>query len=98
MIMRKILTLWTLLFVCLLKIAAQNKAGIISGSMLDAGNNPLSSVSVSLLKAKDSSLVKLAVTGKNGKYEFENIAGGNYIILATSVGYEKSMSKVFELR
>lgn len=95
--MRKILTLCIFFFVCLLNSSAQNKTGKISGSMLDATNNPLSSVSVSLLKAKDSSLVKAAVTGKSGKYEFENIAEGNYIILATSVGYEKKMSKSFEL-
>lgn len=93
--MKKIFTLCTFLFVCLIQISAQNKTGKISGLVQDASNNPLSSVSVSLLKAKDSSLVKAAITGKNGKYEFESIAEGNYLILASAVGHAKNMSKGF---
>jgi len=93
--MRKVFILCSFLFVCLVNISAQNKIGKISGTVLDAGNNPLSSISVSLLKAKDSSLVKAAVTNKSGKYEFENIAEGNYLILASSVGHAKNMSKNF---
>jgi iron complex outermembrane receptor protein len=93
--MRKIFTLCSFLFVFLAELSAQNKTGKISGIVLDANDNPLSSVSVSLLRAKDSSLKKMAVTGKDGKYEFENISEGNYIILVTAAGYAKNMSKSF---
>jgi outer membrane receptor protein involved in Fe transport len=97
MIMRKIFTLCSFLFICLVNVSAQNPPGRVSGKVLDAANHPLSSISVSLLRARDSSLVKVAVTGKDGTYAFENIADGNYLILATSVGYEKNRTKKFEL-
>jgi len=95
--MRKYLVLFFLLLTGLARLSAQNTTGKISGLILDAGNKPLSSVSVSLLKARDSALVKTAITGKDGKYEFENISEGNYFITASSVGYEKGSIKVFEV-
>ncbi len=93
--MRHLYTICALLFS--LAAAAQTKTGKISGSIFDNANKPLQSVSVSLIKAKDSSLVKLAVTGKDGKYEFDNIAEGSYLVNATSTGYEKNFSKPFSV-
>jgi hypothetical protein len=84
------------LFAFLVNISAQSKTKI-TGLVKDETNKPLQSISVSLLKAKDSSLVKLAVTGKDGRYEFENIAEGNYFVTVTSVGYEKKMSSVVSI-
>jgi predicted phage tail protein len=92
--MRKVFTLSFFLFAFLINISAQNKTKI-TGLVKDETSKPLQSISVSLLKAKDSSLVKVAVTGTDGKYEFENIANGNYFVTVTSVGYEKKMSSVF---
>lgn len=68
MIMRKIFILCSFLFVCITFSAAQSKTGKISGIVLDAAGKPLPSISVSLLKVKDSSLVKVAVSNKEGKY------------------------------
>ncbi len=93
MIMRKYFTLCCLLFVCILHTAAQNKTGKISGAVLDASGKPLPSVTVSLLKANDSLLVKTAISSKEGVYEFQNIAEGEYIVQATNVGFEKGSSK-----
>src|SRR5687767_898239 len=94
--MRRLFTL------CLFSLAflfthAQNKIGQISGFVQDNAKKPLQSVSVSLLKAKDSSLVKIAVTSKEGKYDFLNIAEGNYIVSVSSVGYEKGFSHSIEI-
>ena len=97
MIMRNLFTLCLFLFICFENVAAQNKAGKISGSVQDAAGKPLSAVSVSLLKANDSSLTKVAVTNKDGKYEFENIADGSYIVAASSVGYQKNLGAVFTI-
>ena len=96
MIMRKTFILCSFLFVSL-TVVAQNKTGKISGIIQDATGKPLPSISVSLLKASDSSLVKVAVTGKEGQYEFENIADGRYIVSSASVGYDKSHSTAFTL-
>lgn len=89
----------TLFVICLLSLdtIAQNKIGKISGSINDNANKPLQSISVSLLKAKDSSLVKVAVTDKEGRYDFINIAEGSYRLSVSSVGYEKEFSQSFEI-
>jgi outer membrane receptor protein involved in Fe transport len=68
----------------------------ISGSVKDAEGKGIQGVTLSLLKVKDSSLAKLAVSDKNGDYEFINIKPGKYIISATSVGYGKTFSQAIE--
>lgn len=64
----------------------------LSGKITDNTSAPLTAVTVSLLKATDSSLVKTAVSNKQGVYEFENIATGNYLLLVSSSGMEKKYS------
>lgn len=92
--MRKFCTLCSLFFLCFLKLTAQQAVpGKISGNVIDANNKPLQSVSVSLLKSSDSSLVKIALSDKDGKFDFEQIEEGNYILLATSVTHEKAFSE-----
>lgn len=92
--MRKTIITCFILLVSLAQLPAQNSSGKIAGTVTDAASKPLSSVSLSLLKAADSSLVKMAVSGKDGKYEFINLADGEYIVLATLVGHEKKISRV----
>lgn len=67
----------------------------ITGKVKDADGNTLSSATVSLLNSSDSSIVKLNATDKNGAYAFEGINTGNYLVMATSLGYTKSYSKPF---
>ncbi len=72
--------------------------GKISGSIKDGGNQKIiDAASVSLLKAKDSSLIKVAVTDKEGNFMLENVKDGAYLVLATSVGYTKIYSKTFTI-
>ncbi len=76
---------------------AQN-GGKISGSIKDGGNQKIiDAATVSLLKAKDSSLVKAAVADANGNFSFENVKEGSYLVLATSVGHNKSYSSVLTI-
>lgn len=64
--------------------------GKIFGSIKDGGQQAvIDASSVSLLLEKDSSLVKTSITDKEGKFLFENLADGNYLVAATSVGYQK---------
>lgn len=70
----------------------------VTGSIKDGGNQKvIDAASVSLLNAKDSSLVKTAVADKNGNFSFENLKDGNYLVMATSLGHTKSYSKSFSL-
>ena len=94
--MRKSFTL----LICILFstiIFSQNKIGKISGVITDESQKPLQSASVSLLRAKDSSLVKIAVTNKDGKYEFENIIEGKFLVSVSSVGFQKRFGQSFEI-
>ena len=77
-------------FLCMaisLFVAAQGHRGQIIVSIQNSQQLALENATVELLKAKDSSLVKVALTNKNGEAEFENIAFGDYLIKATLVNY-----------
>ncbi|MBL0152852.1 MAG: carboxypeptidase regulatory-like domain-containing protein [Chitinophagaceae bacterium] len=51
-----------------MSLGAQTGSGKVSGTVLDPSGQPLSSATVILLKAADSSMHKTAVTGKDGGY------------------------------
>lgn len=76
--------------------AQTNNAGKVTGSIKDGGQQKIiDAASVSLLKAKDSSLIKVAVTDKEGNFVIENVKEGAYLVLATSIGHTKTYSAVF---
>jgi hypothetical protein len=75
---------------CLLLISyvgfAQNLT--IQGSLKDSiANRALNSATVSLVYAKDSSLVSFSRTNEAGFFNFKNVAPGNYLISVSYVGY-----------
>ncbi|TCJ19305.1 TonB-dependent receptor [Flaviaesturariibacter flavus] len=91
--MRKIITLVALT----IATAAQAQTGArVTGAVKDAEGKPLAAATVSLLRAKDSSLAKLAVTDKNGQYEFTGIKDGRYLVSFTSVGFDRSFAPAFD--
>lgn len=89
--------IWVAFSLFAVSAAAQTNQKI-SGTVTDSENKPVSSATVSLLRAKDSSLVKLAVSGKTGGYEFVSIKEGRYLLSATSVGFGKAYSQQFDLK
>ncbi|MBN9379833.1 MAG: TonB-dependent receptor [Chitinophagaceae bacterium] len=71
---------------------AQPAAGKISGTIQNAGSQPLPAISVQLLRASDSSLIKGAATDDQGKFEFRKLDNGAYLLVATGLGYKKYAS------
>lgn len=69
----------------------------IRGLVTNRNEQPLSGVSVLLLKAKDSALVKGSVTANEGLYVFEQLPAGDYLISASYVGYKDVHSKAFSI-
>ena len=69
----------------------------IKGNVKDEQGKPLPGASIALKKAKDSSLVKLAVTSPSGHYEFAGIQPGKYFINSSFVGYAAKNSSQFEV-
>ena len=94
--MRKVINLAILITLVSFTSSAQN-TGNITGTVKDDEGKALQSATVSLLKAQDSSLVKVAVSDKVGKYEFVSIKEGKYLLSYTSVGFEKKFSNLFDL-
>jgi len=91
--MRRIIPLLSILVLFGFASVAQN----IKGNVKDGDGKGITNASVSLLNAKDSSVVKLAVTDQNGQYEFKNIKDGRYITNVSFVGYKASYSSIFEV-
>jgi iron complex outermembrane recepter protein len=96
--MKKLFNLLVAGTIMLSSQAQTNTAGRVYGSIKDGGQQKIiDAASVSLLKAKDSSLVKLALTDAAGNFSIENVKDGEYLVLATSVGHSKTYSNVFTI-
>ena len=93
-------TLLRLFLFCFAFTAANNiyaqQAATISGSISAEGKG-IQSASLSLFKTKDSSLVKLEISDKQGNFEFDNIKSGNYFLQAEVVGYKKNFTPAFDV-
>ena len=76
-------------------LSFSQKTNNISGLVTDGQRKPIPFVNVLLLQQKDSSLVKGSVTKDDGTYLFEKIKQGNYLVMASIVGYSSSYSKPF---
>lgn len=96
--MRTAKTLLTVLIIITLSIVshAQNLSRI-NGKITDQNQTVLGSASVSLLKSKDSSLVKMTLSAGDGSWSFEQIASGTYRIRFESVGFSTVYSPEFAL-
>jgi len=97
--MTRFKTLLTALFATTLSLSlfAQAPAGHISGEVTDDNRKPIEAASISLLHAGDSSRVRQTVTDKTGRYVFEKIAEGKYLVSASSVGHSIQYSPTFEV-
>lgn len=96
--MKKSITLLTLALSTLSFVSqAQTKTGKLTGSVVDGNQKPAEAVTVSLLKAKDSSVAKILSTDKSGRYSFEDLATGQYLVMVTAVGHQKTYSQPIEV-
>jgi len=68
------------------------QTGVISGMVRSSDKKPVDAATVSLLKIKDSSLIKISVTSKAGIYEFLRLKKGSYLLQVTAVGHSKYLS------
>lgn len=91
--MTKFIPTLTLLMLLSFVSMAQNIKGIVK----DAEGKPVANANVSLLSAKDSSVIKLGVSNQAGQYQFANIKDGRYITGINYVGYKPAYSPVFNV-
>ena len=74
-----------------------NAQGKISGQIMDDKSKIVEFASVTLLKAKDSTLVKGALSDGSGSFEFEKIPSGEYLVNISQIGYKKFYTPKFSL-
>lgn len=86
--MKKAFIFLHLLLIFSVATFAQTQTGSISGRITDGGDQKIiDEATISLFKNKDSSLVKINLTDKDGNFEFQNVAPGKYYLVASSVGH-----------
>jgi len=98
--MKKIFLLFTSFAVFLLffKAGAQTSAdGRLTGNVIDEQKKPLDYVSIALLKARDSTVVKGSFTSDQGAYTFDHLPDGNYLVAFNMVGYSKVVKGPFAI-
>ncbi|ANE53167.1 outer membrane beta-barrel family protein [Flavisolibacter tropicus] len=80
------------------KVFAQT-GGKITGRITVTNENraDVQQVTVALLSAKDSAVIKMTASSKDGAYKLELISNGKYLIAASAVGYKKAFSNAFEI-
>jgi len=67
----------------------------INGLAKDENGTPLGGATISLMRATDSAVIKLAVTKADGAYTFSGIKEGSYKMLASYIGYQSASSPSF---
>jgi iron complex outermembrane recepter protein len=88
--MRKILVL--LLLTSLYNLAAAQSTSFRVSGKTTSKNKGIENISFSLLRVADSSVIKMAISDNEGKFEFTNVPAGSYLLTASSVNYNKYVS------
>src|SRR5687767_10452311 len=77
--------------------AQEIQHGNITGKITDEQLKPIDGVTAELLRTKDSSLAKAAISDKSGLIEFERIPFGSYFIRINTMQFEKVFTPVLIL-
>ncbi|UFH54374.1 outer membrane beta-barrel family protein [Spirosoma sp. KNUC1025] len=93
--MKRYLLLSVFILHCTLFINSTFAQSTVQGTVVDSlTRKPLLEASVSLMLARDSSLVSFGITDGDGKFVFPKVAEGQYRILITYVGYRSRARRV----
>lgn len=77
--------------------ALHAQTGKITGKISAANKKDMDGAVVTLLTAKDSGFIKTSFFDADGRFEFEQVKEGTYLVMATHVGYQKYFSTVIEI-
>jgi iron complex outermembrane receptor protein len=91
---------FTILLSALIALSQANAQSgtLVSGYVKDNNAKSLSAVNVSLLKAKDSSLLKSEISDASGHFEIIAKNPGNYLLSYTNIGFQTTYSQQFEIK
>ena len=97
--MKKILPTLTVLSLVAVSFVSQAQTpveGKIDG-IVTSLEKPIESASICILRSKDSTLIKMAVSDKSGEFIMENVKQGKYLLTVQALGYKKYYSPTFEI-
>jgi outer membrane receptor protein involved in Fe transport len=96
--MRKTLILIAYFITLFFTTKAQDPSnGNLTGNVIDEQKKPLDDVSIALLRARDSTVLKGSITSQRGTYTFDQVADGDYLIAFNMVGYTKVVIGPFNI-
>lgn len=91
MTIRKLLTA-LLIFIVTISANAQQPVSTVAGVIVDKiSKSPIEFANVELLNGKDSSVIKGTITDNKGKFAFDQVKNGNYLLRYSFIGYEKTV-------
>lgn len=93
--MKKLFMLLAVVNFGILCIQAQTQNRSKITGIVKNGEKVIEAATVTLLSAKDSGVVKIEVTDKNGKFEIVSPENGSFLLLISSVGFEKKYTPSF---
>lgn len=88
------------LLICILSlciavaVSGQAVTGSIQGRVTDSSQAPLEKASVSLLYAKDSTIVSNVFTNGQGNFMLDKLSPDNYLLLITYLGYRQILKPI----
>ena len=96
--MKKMALAFCALFFCMISHSqSAGRPGTVSVAVFNDQRSPLENATAELLRAKDSSLVKTALSTTAGLAEFDRIAEGRYLLRISMVNFETFLSAPFEI-
>jgi iron complex outermembrane receptor protein len=96
--MKKNLILLTIAFLTVITTATMAQAPLAKGVKGEVGaQKPVEAATVTLLNAKDSSVVKTAVTDNQGKFEMPLVKNGHFIVNVNAIGFNAYYSEAFDV-
>ncbi|MDN3659161.1 outer membrane beta-barrel protein [Ferruginibacter paludis] len=86
-------------FICFLFITtilfAQTTGVTLAGTVTDTKHEAISSATIRLVNAKDSTIIKETLTNDNGKFRLNGISEGAYRLIVTAVGQMQFVPVLF---
>jgi hypothetical protein len=93
--MRKILAVVALLLSASITVLAQKADGSIKGKLIDtAAKQAIADATISLIQAKDSSLVTFTLSSKQGIFEIKGLIPGQYELVISHQAYQPFRKKI----
>jgi len=84
-------------FICSALLSAA-QTGSVAGFVNSPDSKPIDAATISLLKLKDSSLVRSGISAADGSFKIEKLPAGDYLIKIDAVGYNSFYSKKISIR